>query len=389
MKYIIYFLIFILSLGYSFGETISSLPYTIDKSGYYLLDTSTELNSNYAIIINANNVVLDGDQNIVKGHGEFGIIANGKNITINNITLIGWNNGILMTSNDTVLNNVNVIKNESLLKIKIDNPYVGILSVMSSPNGELYINNRYVKNTPCEIKLKPGLYSIIVYNESENKIYSKEIKVDKGIKYIIQPKLTSMKPKDTTTFNGIFKEPISIGISINKNQYRVKENGNILVKIKNPKINNKKLVVEECHKLPERIFIGVQGYEVNGGLATKSFLVYPSDNEFIDKLQFSFNNGGKYIFLSKVIYYPEGNKSLYKNIELAEVVNVKKSIGKINNGTSGGNGGIYLLLIVAIMILGVGAGIYYYSSRKGKTKQREDNDKEDNNGGILPLKDKK
>jgi len=366
MKYHTYFLCFLILLssvyliGCNFGESIDFLPCTINHSGHYFLNTSTIVNSSYAILINTNNVILDGNQNIIRGNGEFGIIAKGKNITINNLTLIGWKNGVLMTSNDTILNNVNIIKNESLLKIKIDNPDKGVLSIISSPTGSLFINNIYIKDTPCEIELNPGRYSIIVYNQSENKIYSINLDVRKGIKYIIQPTLYPIRSNDTTTFNGIFNEPISIGILLEKDKYSYK-NGSIVVKIKNPNGNKKSLIVEEYHKLPKDLFIGVGGYNIEGDLATKIFSVYPSNTEFVDKLPFSINKAGKYIFYSQVIYYPEGNKSLYKEIELAEIMTVAPT-GYTKSSENGIETKIIFgSVIILILIL---AGIYVIHNRK-------------------------
>jgi parallel beta-helix repeat protein len=96
------------------AKYINSLPYTITESGYYILNISKPyLNALWGIKIQANNVVLDGNGNIIGGSGEGnGIDAgNVNNITIKNINLNLWYDGIHFVS----------VTNSSAYNINISN----------------------------------------------------------------------------------------------------------------------------------------------------------------------------------------------------------------------------------------------------------------------------
>ena len=65
-------LIMILSVGAVCGEDvkyINKLPYTINESGYYILNTScNDLDKTAITLKNADNVVLDGNGKVLDGN---------------------------------------------------------------------------------------------------------------------------------------------------------------------------------------------------------------------------------------------------------------------------------------------------------------------------------
>ena len=74
----------LISCVYAEPTYINSLPYTIDESGYYVLNTSCTDLSTTAITINADNVVLDGNGKVLDGNKawtSYGVYVNNKNIT--------------------------------------------------------------------------------------------------------------------------------------------------------------------------------------------------------------------------------------------------------------------------------------------------------------------
>ena len=52
----------LISCVYAEPTYINSIPYTINESGYYILNTSCTNLTTTAITINADNVVLDGNE---------------------------------------------------------------------------------------------------------------------------------------------------------------------------------------------------------------------------------------------------------------------------------------------------------------------------------------
>ncbi|GEM_PF-1479537 len=118
-----YLLIFLtmLILGISVGAVcgedvkyINKLPYTINESGYYILNTSCENLTTTAITINADNVVLDGNGEVLDGNfgSSYGIFVNDnkKNITIQNIVIEDFFIGIYFKSTNSAIIN-STIKN--------------------------------------------------------------------------------------------------------------------------------------------------------------------------------------------------------------------------------------------------------------------------------------
>nr|WP_232210885.1 NosD domain-containing protein [Methanothermococcus okinawensis] len=94
---------------------INYLPYNIEIPGYYILNTSCENLTTTAITIDANNVVLDGnghilDRNTTNWHWKCGIYVNNhKNITIKNLAVKGFDEGIYLgSSSNNTITNVNV-----------------------------------------------------------------------------------------------------------------------------------------------------------------------------------------------------------------------------------------------------------------------------------------
>ncbi len=85
---------------------INTLPYDIASPGYYVLNVSnTSMNVSYAIKINVSDVVLEGNDNVIGGNGTantYGvwIISEGivSNVTVKNLTIKDWANGIGMNS---------------------------------------------------------------------------------------------------------------------------------------------------------------------------------------------------------------------------------------------------------------------------------------------------
>ena len=120
MKRYISILLIILALGIVgsvCGATyINSLPYTINESGYYILNTSCTDLDDTAITINADNVVLDGNGMVLDGNntgwGDGIYVENHKNITIKNLTVREFWCGIwLDESSNNTITNVNVLNN--------------------------------------------------------------------------------------------------------------------------------------------------------------------------------------------------------------------------------------------------------------------------------------
>ena len=156
-KYILV-LLAILALGIVgsvWGATyINSLPYTINQSGYYILNTScTDLNIT-AIIIDADNVVLDGNGKVLDGNNtywKFGIyVYNHKNITIKNLVVKEFWNGIYLWSSSY----------NTITDCNISDCYDGICLDSSS--------NNIINNTFENCGLVVYSYNNVVINNTVN-----------------------------------------------------------------------------------------------------------------------------------------------------------------------------------------------------------------------------
>ena len=161
MDLIILLTILALSIGVSsvWGRPIyiNKLPYTINQSGYYILNTSCKNLPLTAITIDADNVVLDGNGNVLDGVGTdnicCGIYITGHNITIKNLTVKEFGTGIMFdSSSNNTITNVNVY----------DNRY-GIFLEDSSNN--TIINNTF-KN--CGLDVSIGSFNNKVENNTVN-----------------------------------------------------------------------------------------------------------------------------------------------------------------------------------------------------------------------------
>ncbi|WP_048055585.1 NosD domain-containing protein [Methanotorris igneus] len=153
---------------------INSLPYTINESGYYVLNTSCENLSGTAITIDADNVVLDGNGKVLDGVGKYnGIIVNGhKNVTIKNLTVKEFWRGICLdSSSNNTITNVNVDSNE-------DGIYLGsssnnTITNVSASNNDWYGINLWISsnNTITNVNASDNNeYGILLYSSSNNTI---------------------------------------------------------------------------------------------------------------------------------------------------------------------------------------------------------------------------
>ena len=135
VKYLLLFILTLLCAGSVWGENvyyINKLPYTITTPGYYILNTSCTDLDKTAITIDADNVVLDGNGNVLDGDGYWvtfddgskgyfssgcGIYVNGygvktyRNITIKNIVIKEFDEGIYIMGSNITITNVNASNN--------------------------------------------------------------------------------------------------------------------------------------------------------------------------------------------------------------------------------------------------------------------------------------
>jgi len=137
---------------------INSLPVIINESGYYILNLSANV-SGTAIEIDTDNVVLDGNGNVIRGNGwSRGLyIWKHKNITIKNLRIENFGNGIeilhsekMTITDNTVTNNkhwgiVIVHSSNVLITGNIINSNERGISLGSSNNVHL-VNNVFLDN---------------------------------------------------------------------------------------------------------------------------------------------------------------------------------------------------------------------------------------------------
>ncbi|WP_457754479.1 NosD domain-containing protein [Thermococcus sp.] len=146
---------------------INTLPYEITTPGYYILNVSisdfdpTAYGVNYAIKINASNVVLDGAGHTIDGDDsgvDYGIyVYSVTNVTVKNIEVTDWYYGIYYdhAQNGSILNS-----------IANSNQQYGILLEYSDYN--VMSNNTANYNSVSGFYLKYSGYNTILNNNASN-----------------------------------------------------------------------------------------------------------------------------------------------------------------------------------------------------------------------------
>jgi hypothetical protein len=87
---------YVVVAGGGVGTRITSLPYTIDKPGfYYLTGNLTYPNSENGITVNAWDVTIDLMGFCLSGSGDKGIVTTQPNVEVRNGTLSGWQTGFV------------------------------------------------------------------------------------------------------------------------------------------------------------------------------------------------------------------------------------------------------------------------------------------------------
>ena len=142
---------------------INSLPYTINQSGYYILNTTCTNLTTTAITIDVDNVVLDGNGKVLDGNNTeytYGVyVNNGKNITIKNLTIREFMCGIsLDSSSNNTIASVNALNN--VKGIFLTDSSNNIIANNTFENCGLFVaedsyNNKVKNNT---INGKPLIY---------------------------------------------------------------------------------------------------------------------------------------------------------------------------------------------------------------------------------------
>ncbi|CAB3287915.1 protein of unknown function [Methanocaldococcus lauensis] len=186
---------------------INSLPYTINESGYYILNTScTDLNET-AITIQADNVVLDGNGKILDGdksNNTYGIYVGGdykshnnitiknfivkefyvgiclaisSNITITNINAFNNKDGIYLASSNNIITNVNVYNNtgDGLQLIASSNNILSNVNAYNNTGDGIFVlssSNNTITNVNTSGNSLNGIYLVTSFNNTITNVYS-------------------------------------------------------------------------------------------------------------------------------------------------------------------------------------------------------------------------
>ena len=155
---------------------INKLPYTISESGYYILNIScTDLNGT-AITIKASNVVLNGNNNTIDGIGCWGYgihVSNVENITIENITIKQFDEGIHIFKSKKLIISRNSIMNNWACGIFLEKSPNSVISENNIANNEYYgIYLKYSSNSiVSENNIASSTTGIYLHKSSNNNIY--------------------------------------------------------------------------------------------------------------------------------------------------------------------------------------------------------------------------
>ena len=213
-------------------NVIDTLPYVIDKPGYYILTVDgINLTSNYGIKISADNVVLDGQGHIIDGDSninwiEFGINICGSNVTVKNLVVRDWYDGIyLYNSNNCKLINNTVSSNKRGFELSYsdnnilanntvsNNDQYGILLYESDNN---ILENNMVSNNKDGIHLSKSdnntltnniildstLVGFLLYESNNNIIYLNNFINNINAKSYSSINIWNSTEKITYTYNG-------------------------------------------------------------------------------------------------------------------------------------------------------------------------------------------
>ncbi|ACX73496.1 hypothetical protein Metvu_1643 [Methanocaldococcus vulcanius M7] len=227
-----------LSLLFIFNNTqhvkptyINKFPYIINSPGYYVINTTATLNET-AIIINSDNVVLDGNGCVLKGMGNYcGIkIDNGIDIKIKNLVVNDWKYGVFANGYQITLENISAYGNKYGIYALNHN---GIIIL----NGKIY--NAGIKMRNC--KMFNNTYNFALKNydldwdKNSNNIDMSNTVNGKPIYYLINKRnIVISKSSNIGALYLINCENISIeGLNLTNNVYGVFIYGGKNISIKN------------------------------------------------------------------------------------------------------------------------------------------------------------
>ncbi|WP_324736203.1 NosD domain-containing protein [Thermococcus sp. SY098] len=162
-------LVFVGIAGITKADTtyINTLPYEITAPGYYILNVSVidfdpmAYGVNYAIKINASNVVLDGAGHTIDGAEEgveYGIyVQSAVNVTVKNVIVTGWHYGIYYE----------YVQNGNIINVTANsNTYNGI--VLAYSNYSTLVNNTGNYNMVSGFWLYCSNYNTLLNNTASN-----------------------------------------------------------------------------------------------------------------------------------------------------------------------------------------------------------------------------
>jgi parallel beta-helix repeat protein len=171
----------LLATGSAAGQTVSSCADDINTAGQYELNQSiSDGTASTCIEINADDVVLEGQGNSINGvdqdSGSFGIEVSGQtNVTIRNLTVTNWDDGILVLNSDdnTVTNNtVTGNGNDGIEVRNSDNNTVANNTVTASDDDGIQLGNSDDNTVTDNTANDNGGEGIYVLNSDDNNVTS-------------------------------------------------------------------------------------------------------------------------------------------------------------------------------------------------------------------------
>ncbi len=306
---------------------INKLPTTINVPGIYSINKSFWDLNNTAITINADNVTILGNFNVIDGIGKgVSIVCRGYNISIKDLILSDWDKDILGNVKNATINNVKVIKDTNYISYNdiLNNKLKGEVSIAPEPSAILYINDKFYGETPKEIMLKPGTYNIKLLKVGYAP-YIETVKVKKGIKKFIAVKLN----KELPTLEN-FKNKPELKIEISSDNISMNGYTNIKLQIKNPKENKLKAITEVILKSDIPVVDGAESG--SGGVYDSKVELSPGESKTLNYKIKGTKTGNHTI--SIVAYsFPEGNKSIYTSTNRNIIIHVNEPKPEEENGS--------------------------------------------------------
>ena len=175
-NYLILTAILLLFVGVLNGEVIyiNKLPYTINDSGYYILNTSCSNLNDTAIVIGADNVVLDGNYKILDGNKTYNtsgiFVERHKNTTIKNLIIKEFYYGVYVAhSSDVKITNIALEGNDcGIAMLNSFNNMLANITAMNNYEVGLKLSNAS-HNKIVNITVSNNKYGVILdYNSNEN-----------------------------------------------------------------------------------------------------------------------------------------------------------------------------------------------------------------------------